>query len=154
MSLKKDAFSVHLLKDDKPALKTPNTALIAAATTSGFELSAVQPLVETVEELPSGEVKRQTVWSLKDTEVEFLPEFKAEKISTAEFVRRFRDLEWCKANPHHPISYMVWCHETANRLREKVRQNKPLIMVRRGKRIAFIPQGSDAATVEKVMAYL
>jgi hypothetical protein len=146
--------TLHILKDALPALQTPNTALVAAATTSGFELSPAQPLVETVEEGPGGEVKRQTVWSLRQMEVEFLPQFDAEKISTGEFVRRFRCGKWRAENPHHPIAYMAFMHETGQRLREKIKGNKPLVMVRRGSRIAFIPQGSDAATVEKIMAYL
>ena len=71
-----------------------------------------------------------------------------------EFVRRFRDMQWRIDNPHHPIAYMAWMHETNQRLREKVRQNKPLFMVRRGNRIAFIPQGCDTATRDKILALL
>jgi len=59
-----------------------------------------------------------------------------------------------RRNPHHPIAYMAWMHETNQRLREKIRENKALLMVRRGNRIAFIPQGCDAATREKILALL
>jgi len=143
---------LHILKDDQAPLKSPNTALVAAATTSGILLSESQPFVQTIED--GDPPKRQTVWCLKDMEIEFLPEFETEKISTAKFCRRFRDMAWRLANPHHPIAYMAWFHETNQRLREKVRENKPLFMIRRGKRIAFIPQDCDAATQEKILALL
>lgn len=146
---------LHVLKDDQPPLKSPNTALVAAATTSGIQLSEDQPFVQTIEEdALSGQPKRQTVWCLKDMEIEFLPQFEPERISTAEFVRRFRDPQWRRDNPHHPIAYMAWFHETSQRLREKVRENRALLMVRRGNRIAFIPQGCDAATRDKILALL
>jgi hypothetical protein len=144
---------LHVLKDDLPPLKSPNTALVAAATTSGIQLSEDQPFIQTIE--GSGDdVKRQTIWCLKDCEVEFLPEFTPERISTAEFVRRFRDAQWRTDNPHHPIAFMAWMHETNQRLREKIKLNKALLMVRRGNKIAFIPQGCDAATRDKILSYL
>ncbi len=146
---------LHILKDDQPPLKSPNTALVAAATTSGIQLSAQQPFVQTIELDQDGDnPKRQTIWCLKDMEIEFLPQFQAEKINTAEFVRRFRDPRWRLDNPHHPIAYMAWFHETTNRLREKIKENKALFMVRRGNRIAFIPQGCDTAYREKILALL
>ena len=144
---------LHVLKDDQPPLKSPNTALVAAATTSGIPLSEDQPFIQTLE--GSGDdIKRQTIWCLKDCDVEFLPEFAAERISTAEFVRRFRDTQWRTDNPHHPIAYMAWMHETNQRLRDKIRLNKARLMVRRGNKIAFIPQGCDAVTRDKILALL
>ena len=137
---------LHVLKDDLPPLKSPNTALVAAATTSGIQLSEDQPFIQTL--------KRQTIWCLKDCEIEFLPEFEPEKISTSEFVRRFRDTQWRTDNPHHPIAYMAWMHETNQRLRDKIRLNKALLMVRRGNKIAFIPQGCEASVRDKILALL
>ena len=147
--------NLHVLKDDLPPLQSPNTALVAAATTSGIQLSEGQPFIQTIEEdAVTGKPKRQTIWCLKDDEIEFLPQFEAERISTTEFVRRFRDPQWRTVNPHHPIAYMAWMHETQQRLREKIKQNKALIMVRRGKRVAFVPQDCDAATRERILALL
>lgn len=154
MSTVRSEESLHVLKDDLPALKSPNTALVAAATTSGIPLSETQPFIQTIEATDGGEPKRQTIWCLKDIEIDFLPQFQPERISTAEFVRRFRDPDWRATNPHHPIAYMAWFHETTLRLREKVRENKPLLMIRRGRRIAFIPQGCSAAEREKILALL
>ena len=146
---------LHILKDDQPPLKSPNTALVAAATTSGILLSEDQPFLHTIEEdAATGQPKRQTVWCLRDMEIEFMPQFEPERIATAEFVRRFRDPAWRAANPHHPIAYMAWMHETHQRLRERIRDNKALLMVRRGNRVAFIPQGCDAATRDKILALL
>ena len=144
---------LHVLKDDQPPLKSPNTALVAAAATSGIPLSEDQPFIQTLEGA-GDDVKRQTIWCLKDCDVEFLPEFEPERISTAEFVRRFRDTQWRTDNPHHPIAYMAWMHETNQRLRDKIKHNKALLMVRRGNKIAFIPQGCDAATRDKILGLL
>jgi len=147
---------LHVLKDDLPPLQSPNTALVAAAATSGIALSEDQPFIQTLEGTGAegSVVKRQTIWCLKDCEVEFLPAFEPERIATAEFVRRFRDPKWRLANPHHPIAYMAWMYETQQRLRERIRDNKALLMVRRGNKIAFIPQGCEAATREKILSYL
>ena len=146
---------LHILKDQEAPLKSHNTALVAAATTSGIALSDDRPFVQTIEEEPlSGKPTRQTVWCLKDMEVEFLPEFQAETITTAEFVKRFRDVEWRRSNPHHPIAYMAWFYETHLKLQEQIRENKPLLTVRRGKRTAFIPQGCDADTRNRILALL
>jgi len=101
---------LHILKDDLAPLKSPNTALVAAATTSGIRLSEEQPFVQTIE-MKEGEPRRQTVWCLKDM-------------------------------------------ETNQRLREKIKENKALLMVRRGNRIAFIPEQSSAAEREKILALL
>ena len=142
-----------VLKDDLPPLKSTNTALVAAATTCGFMLSIDSPYTHTMEETGKG-TAQQTIWCLQDMEAEFLPQFKAEKLSTGEFIRRFRDTAWRLANPHHPIAYMAWFHETNQRLRENVKKQKPLFMIRRGGRIAFIPQGSSQADQDKILAML
>jgi hypothetical protein len=146
---------LHLLKDHEPPLKSHNTALVAAATTSGIQLSEERPFVQTLEEDPvTGAAKRQSVWCLKDMEVAFLPEFEAETITTAEFVRRFRDTEWRKKNPHHPIAYMAWFYETYRDLLQQLRENKPLLTVRRGNRVALVPQGCDASVRDRILSLL
>jgi hypothetical protein len=146
--------TLHVLKDELPPLKSSNTALVAAATTSGLMLAQDSPYTHTIEEVQGREPRQQTIWCLRDMEAEFLPEFEAEKISTSEFIRRFRDTQWRLDNPHHPIAYMAWFHETNQRLRENVKKQKPLLMIRRGGRIAFIPQGSDKITQDKILAML
>lgn len=163
-----DTISVQVLKDQQSPLRSENTLLVCAAMTSGFPLfTRVDELTgqrgggfsETVEQVqpspanPSG-LKRQTVWLLEDAEVEFRPEFAAERISTGEFIRRYRSSEWRAENPHHPISYMAWTHETYNRLRDKLRHHKPSVMVRRGTRFAVIPASAPATERDALLALL
>jgi hypothetical protein len=146
---------LHILKDNESPLKSRNTAIVAAATTSGIELSGDRPFLHTIEEDPNTkQPKRQTVWCLKDMEIDFSPEFKAETITTAEFIRRFKDAEWRKNNPHHPIAYMAWFYETYMKLQEQIRENKPLLIVRRGNRLALVPQGADAALRDRILSLL
>lgn len=146
--------SLHILKDDQAPLKSPTTALVAAAATSGIALSGTQPFVHAVETDESGQPRRTVVWSLADTEIDFAPAFPEERITTAEFVRRFRDVEWRKANPDHPIAYMAWFFENLTGLRAQIRETKPLLMIRRGRRIAFIPQDCLPERREKILSLL
>ena len=143
----------YILKDDLSPLKSPNTALVAAATTSGIQLSSEQPFLQTVEEV-DGKIKRQTIWNLKDMSITFKPNFKEEEITTETFVKRFTDAKWRAENPDHPIAYMAYMHETLNRFKDKIKDNKPLIMIRRGSRIAFIPENATQEVRDKILALL
>ena len=154
-SQERTELRLHIVKDHVSPLKSVKTALVAAAATSGIELSEERPFIQTVEEDPiTGEIKRQTVWCLQDSEIDFLPAFQAERISTADFVKRFLDLKWRAENPHHPIAYMAWFYETLMGLKAQIKENKPLLLVRRGKRVAMIPQGCDPETREKLLSIL
>jgi hypothetical protein len=146
--------SLHIIKDDRPPLDSPATALVAAAGTSGIGLSGTQPFVHAVEMAEGGEPKRTVVWSLADAEVVFAPNFAEERITTAEFVRRFRDAEWRAAYPDHPIAYMAWFAENLAAYRDQIRASKPLLMVRRGRRVAFIPQDCSPERREKLLSLL
>lgn len=146
--------SLHIIKDDQPPLKSPTTALVAAAATSGVALSQTQPFVHAIESGDNGKPKRTVVWCLADHEIEFAPNFPKERVTTAEFVRRFRDVEWRKANPDHPIAYMAWFFDNLCGLRDQIRANKPLLMIRRGRRVAFIPQDCPPEQREKILSLL
>ena len=69
-------------------------------------------------------------------------------------MRRFGDPQWRKANPDHPISYMAWASENPSRLRDQIRESKPLLMLRRGRRVAFIPQDCTPERREKIRSLL
>jgi hypothetical protein len=146
--------SLHIIKDDQPPLKSATTAMIAAAATSGIGLSGNQPFVHAIESDETGQPKRTVVWCLADTEIEFAPNFPDERITTAEFVRRFRDVAWRKANPDHPIAYMAWYAENLSNLRTQIRESKPLLMIRRGRKVAFIPQDCPPERREKILSLL
>lgn len=161
--------TVRVLKDATSPLKSENTLMVCAATTSGIPLhthidpdtgeksgAGFQETIEKVEPSaanPTG-TKRQTVWLLTDEKIEFRPIPACETIDTAEFIRRYKDKEWRAANPDHPIAYMAWMHETYSRLREKLRDHKPTLMIRRGNRVAFIPPHATKEESDKILGLL
>jgi hypothetical protein len=146
--------SIHFLRDDQPPATSTNTRIIAGALISGGTFASPKPFLDAIEDTPTGP-KRQVTWCMDaDKLMEFLPEFEAESINFGEFARRFLSAEWCEANPHHPISYMRAYSEQLNRLRDKLRTMKPMVLIRRGNKHVLIPADADAARREKILSHL
>lgn len=143
---------ITVLKDHEHPLKSPNTHLVAAAATSGAELSE-QGYLDTIEQDGAGNPRRTVVWSLKEKEIEF-KSFEGETISTAEFLRRWKSLEWCKANPDHPIAFLRMYQDSLNLLRDHINKAAPTLMVKRGGRTAFIPSDATEAERAKIISKL
>jgi hypothetical protein len=132
-----------------------NTRLIAAALASGAVFPSNSAFLDTVEQTPQG--PHRTVRWLMDGahRIEFDPISEAEQINMAEFRRRFESRAWCEDNPNHPIAYMRAMTEHYNRLIDKIKTMRPMILIRKGKRVAIVPSGSDAASVatrEQILA--
>lgn len=121
------------------AIFSANTAGVAAAATCGI---AIKDFSRTVEDTPEG-AKTVVSWHLEDGTVEFTPNFKAERIRTGELLKRFRDDEWLKANPDHPITYMAFHAEATRRLAQCAREKAPLVVFRKGKSTAFLTLRGD-----------
>ena len=139
----KEGQQVHFIRDDQPPLKSDITALIAAMLACGFEYASDKPLLDTIEEV-EGAPKRSVTWSMDGSAK---AAFKDETLDLVEFRRRFESLEWCRANPDHPIAYLRAFSEKLSSLRNELRAMKPLLLVRHGRRFALIPQ--DAAPEKK-----
>ena len=86
----------------------------------------------------------------------FDPIPQSETLTFAEFRDRYDSLAWCEANPDHPIAYMRALNDHHNRLVDKIKTMRPMLLLRKGKnRIAIVPSGSDAAstaTREQILA--
>ena len=142
------------LRDDQPPLKSDLTHLVAAAVICGFEFANHKPLLDTLEEV-NGEPKRSVTWSLDGaSKATFRPQFTERTFDLAEFRQCFESIEWCRANPDHPISYLRAFSDAMTSLRNELRTQKPLLLVRRGKRFALIPQDADPAKKAKLLAML
>ena len=63
-----------------------------------------------------------------------------------EFRKRYESLDWCEANANHPIAYLRAMNDQHNRLLDKVKTMRPMLLIRKGKRIAIVPSGSDEAS--------
>ena len=121
------------------AIFSKNTAGVAAAATCGIH---IKDFTRTVEDTPEG-AKTVVSWHLDEGTVEFKPDFKPERIRTEELLRRFRDEEWLKANPDHPITYMAYHAEATRRLAQCARDKAPLVVFRKGKSTAFLTLRGD-----------
>lgn len=141
---------ITLLRDDKPPLKSPNTKLIAAAITCGFEFAHSEAMLDTIQQTDSGP-KRQVTWSMNGGKK---ADIAGEEVSFVEFRKRYESMDWCKANPNSPIAYLRFVFDNYERLRDKLRDMKPLALIKRGNRIALIPADADAATREKILCRL
>ena len=63
-----------------------------------------------------------------------------------EFRKRYESLDWCEANGNHPIAYLRAMNDQHNRLLDKIKTMRPMLLIRKGKRIAIVPSGSDEAS--------
>jgi hypothetical protein len=140
-----DTIAIVRETTDFPS-KSRNTRLIAAAISSGAVFAADQALCDAVEETPQG--PRRTVTWLMDgaAKMTFEPIDGSEEITFDEFRRRFESLDWCEANPNHPIAYLRAMNDHHSRLLDRIKANRPMLLKRKGKRVAIVPSGSDAAS--------
>ena len=143
---------LSVLKDNEHPLKSPNTHLVAACATAGGEL-VEKGYLDTIEQTEHGDPRRTVVWLMKEKEIEFKP-IAGEKISTSEFLRRWKSLEWCKENPDHPIAYLRMYQDSLNQLRDQINKAAPTLMIKRGGRTAFIPANASEAERAKILSKL
>ncbi len=128
-------------------IASKNTVAVAAAGASGLR---IEDYTRAIEDTPTG-AKSVAAWQLQDGYVEFTPNFAAENIKTGEFLRRMRDDEWLRANPHHPIAYMAAAIEAYKQLVRTVRDASPLVTFRRGKQTVYLGLRGDRANQRRLL---
>jgi hypothetical protein len=143
----KQGTTVAIVREhDTPPMKSRNTSMIAGAITSGFEFATEKAFSDTVEDV-GGTPKRTVTWLMNAAKtVRFVPIPKEEEITFSEFKRRFLSQDWCEANPDHPISYMRGIIENKGGLVDKIKTLMPMLLLRKGKRVAIVPSGNDDAS--------
>jgi hypothetical protein len=120
-------------RDDQP-LSSLEGASCVAALTAGYRLidgKQIKNFEDYVEDTGTGELIRETVWVFDDT---VTADFGDERLPLEAFLAKFRDLEWCQANPSHPIAYLRHQHENLSKFRDHFRKHRPMILLRKGKR--------------------
>jgi hypothetical protein len=120
-------------RDDQPLSSLEGASAIAALTAGyplldGKQLKNFEDYIETQDD---GTTLRETIWAFDDTAT---AELAGERLPLEAFLTKFRDLNWCKANPDHPIAYLRHAHENLQQFREHFRKHKPMILLRRGQR--------------------
>jgi len=144
--------NMSLLVDSEHPLSSPNTHAVAASLTCGGTL-AENGYLDTIEQGPDGKPRRTVVWLMKSSEIAFNA-FAGEKISQAEFLKRWSDRTWILDNPDHPIAFMKCLMENVNSLRNEIKNASSTIKVTRGGRAAFIPANATEAERQKLLAKL
>lgn len=150
-----EGSKISLIKDDRPPLQSGKTRLVAAALASNFHLFGKKALVDAIEAHEDGTQSRSVTWLFDGSKgVTFAPEFAEETIGLGEFVRRFESLEWCEANPHHPIAYMRAMSLKLDALRVQLIGMKPMVLMRKGKRTALIPAECEPSRRAEILAQM
>lgn len=143
--------TISLVRDETDPRRSTNTTLIGAALSAGADFASKEALTDSIDEAG----KRQVTWAMNGADnIVFDPNFEAETIDFAEFRRRFESLEWCEENPDHPIAYLRAYRDQMNRLRDKLRDMKPMARIQKGKRVALVPADSSAAKREEILGML
>lgn len=149
----KPGQSIEFLRDQESPLKSTNTRVIAAALSCGCK-PAEQAYSDTVEETPEGP-KRVVTWIMDgDEKAVFEPIAEREELSFSEVRKRFVDRQWCIDHPNHPISYIRAYYDNLNSLLDFVRQQKPMVLIRRGNKTAVIPADVSDERRQKILAML
>jgi hypothetical protein len=120
-------------RDDQPLASIEGASAVAAIT-AGYRLvdgKQVKNFEDYIEDAADGTMIRETVWVFDDSAT---AEFGDERLPLEAFLIRFRDLEWCKANPEHPIAYLRHAHENLSKFRDHFRKHRPMILLRKGQR--------------------
>jgi len=146
----KEGQQVQFIRDDQAPLKSEVTSLVAAMLACGFKYASDKPLLDTIEEV-NGAPKRSVTWSM-DGSVKAA--FNDETIDLAEFRQRFENRDWCQTHPDHPIAYLRAFNDALSLLRTQLRLMKPLMLIRKGRSFALIPQDADPAKKTELLSML
>jgi len=146
----KEGQQVQFIRDDQAPLKSEVTSLVAAMLACGFKYASDKPLLDTIEEV-DGAPKRSVTWSMDGSAK---ATFNDEALDLAEFRERFESRDWCQTHPDHPIAYLRAFNDALSLLRNQLRLMKPLMLIRKGRRFALIPQDADPAKKTELLSML
>jgi hypothetical protein len=133
-------YSLEALSSDP--LATRNTILFAALTAMGVPPDPVL-CGEFVEE-KSGQPHHVTVWRLKETSL-------CGKYQTADLIALFNDPALLETQPEHPLAYIKAAFDNHRRAVEFIKDQGPIAMRRRGKKIGFISRHTSPEHRRKIL---
>lgn len=146
-----EGSSFQCIRDDRAPLQSELTKMIIAARTCGAKWwnggkSAFHYGVS-----EAGKIEVQWTFDAAKCMSFRLPDGEMETIDFAEFWRRWESDAWIEANPDHPIAYLkVFC-ATMHAMRAYRVEQKPSLVLRKGKRVANIPAEASDEEREKIM---
>ncbi|MEQ1862912.1 MAG: hypothetical protein ABMA13_23570 [Chthoniobacteraceae bacterium] len=133
-------WSLEALTSDP--LATRNTILFAALTAVG--IPAEPDLCgEYVEEI-HGERVSATVWRLRDRSLDG-------KFPTEDLIKLWNDPEFTTKHPEHPLAYIKCAFENHTRAVAFIKEQGPIAMRRRGKKIALITRHTSPELKARIL---
>ena len=146
--------TIDFVRDHESPLKSRNTRLVNAAFSCGIKPLEGGAYSETVQQTENG-ARRTVTWAVDgESRAVFEPIAEREEITFLEFRKRFESLDWCEANPNHPISYLRAYCDNENRLLDFLKAQKPQILVQRGNRTVVLPADCKADVKNKLLGML
>lgn len=156
----KRGTTLTIWKDDEDPLGSWRTRVAAAALASGAELlpdgflHVAMPESDPVQGAEPPPLRHRVTWQWYAKTIRFDPIPQAEEITLAELERRFADLDWCAANPNHPIAYMRAFLLKSQGLRESMDTHGPCVEIRREGALAVVPANATAEEIEELFQQL
>jgi len=136
-------YSLQALTDDP--LATRNTIMFAALVTLG--IPAEPSLCGEYRELVKGVQRSTTVWRLREHSL-------CGRYKTAEMIKKWKDPEFVTREPEHPLAYIKTAFENHTRAVEFIKEQGPIAMIRRGKKIALISRHTDPENKARILEKL
>ncbi len=133
-------YSLEALNDDP--LATRNTLLFAALTAMGIP---PEPDLcgEFVEEI-GGQKKTALVWRLRGESLD-------RRYQTGDLIRRWNDPDFVKNEPEHPFAYIKTAFENHSRAVEFIKDQGPIAIRRRGKKVAIITRRTSPELKKRIL---
>ena len=120
-----------VLRDCEAPVKSPQTLMVAALVTFGIGLDKDCPYTET-REIINGKEQRVVTWTLAASSPDG-------QYKTADLVAAWHSRDFGVKNPEHPFAYVKQALSNYRRLVDTIKTAAPLMVVRKGKKIALIP---------------
>jgi hypothetical protein len=117
----------QFLRDEENPLRSPNTQAVTALLTAGGALAQPGGYTHVMRQ-ENGRTVRNVTWLLEDKKIEI----SGETITPGEFLRRWKDLSWCRAHPDHPIAWMRAYQGNLDGMRDQIRSQSPQVRITRG----------------------
>lgn len=113
-------------------LETTNTDLAACLSALGIPLRKECPVRKL-----EGDRGRQLCFFFEE-------QSKDGRFQTAEMIAAFQDITFIEKFPEHPMAYLAAAYRNRARLLDYTKSNVPMMVIERGRKMAFVPANVDA----------
>jgi hypothetical protein len=140
--MKKGSQIISLEAATSDPLATRNTILFSALTAMNIspEVSLCGEYVETV----NGRPRSVTVWRLR-------PVSECGRFQTMDLIAKWKDPDFVSREPEHPFAYIKQAFENHTRSLDFLKDQGPIVMRRRGRKIAFITRHTPEALRRQII---